>query len=141
LLFGNLWKSNADTAYAFGVAGSEMFERPTKIPFIVGGSIIGTALALGGLQNHLVGYLDLLGTFIPPLRGIIIADVWFRWRSGIPNDPRMSGFDWPHLVVHVVAGFGAWLSAVLSIGIAPLNGIILAVLWPALVYTADRQRR
>lgn len=141
LLFGNLWKSNADTAYAFGVAGSEMFERPTKIPFIVGGSIIGTALALGGLQNHLVGYLDLLGTFIPPLGGIIIADFWFRWRSGIPNDHRMSRFHWPHLAVYAVAGFGAWLSAELSIGIAPLNGIILAVLLTALVYTSDRQRR
>ena len=48
LLFGNLWKSNADTAYAFGVAGAELFSRPSKTPFVVGGSVIGTVLALAG---------------------------------------------------------------------------------------------
>ena len=57
LLFGNLWKSNADTAYAFGVAGAELFDRPSKGPFVVGGAVIGTVLALTGVQNHLVEYL------------------------------------------------------------------------------------
>jgi cytosine permease len=45
LLFGNLWKSNADTAYAFGVAGAELFDRPSKGPFVIGGAVIGTVLA------------------------------------------------------------------------------------------------
>src|SRR5690606_17751811 len=60
LLFGNLWKSNADTAYAFGVAGAELFHKPSKTPFVVGGSVIGTVLALAGVHGHLVDYLVLL---------------------------------------------------------------------------------
>ena len=74
LLFGNLWKSNADTAYAFGVAGAELFRRPSKTPFVVGGSVLGTALALAGVHEHLVDYLVLLGIFIPPLGGVTIGD-------------------------------------------------------------------
>ncbi|MGH1563437.1 cytosine permease [Mumia sp. DW29H23] len=129
LLFGNLWKSNADTAYAFGVAGAELFERPTKIPFVIGGSVIGTVLALTGVQNHLVDYLTLLGTFIPPLGGVIIADYFCRWRRGIgdADTARVPAFEWRHLGVYAVAGFLAWLSGELEIGIPPLIGIVVAV--------------
>src|SRR5699024_5974169 len=115
LLFGNLWKSNADTAYAFGVAGSEMFHSGRKTPFIVGGSIIGTVLALTGVQNHLVDYLNLLGTFIPPLGGVIIAHYWCIRRAGMGGVPP--AVHWPHIAVYAVASFIAWGSGELEIGI------------------------
>ncbi|UYM04000.1 cytosine permease [Solicola gregarius] len=125
LLFGNLWKSNADTAYAFGVAGAEMFEKPRKTPFIIGGSIIGTLLALTGVQNHLVDYLGVLGTFIPPLGGVIIADFWCRWRGGMTGNPP--AVHWPNIAAYAVAGFLAWLSGELDVGIPPLIGIVVAI--------------
>ncbi|MGO2585753.1 MAG: cytosine permease, partial [Brachybacterium tyrofermentans] len=57
-LFGNLWKSNADAAYAFGVAGAEMASSTRKGPFIIGGVAIGTVLALTGVEGHIIGYLS-----------------------------------------------------------------------------------
>lgn len=140
LLFGNLWKSNADTAYAFGVAGAELFEKPRKIPFVIGGSVIGTVLALTGVQNHLVDYLTLLGTFIPPLGGVIIADYFCRWRRGITDADTAAtpAFEWRHLGVYAVAGFLAWLSGELEIGIPPLIGIVVAVV---LTVGLDRLRQ
>ncbi|HLR83609.1 MAG TPA: cytosine permease [Nocardioidaceae bacterium] len=125
LLFGNLWKSNADTAYAFGVAGSEMFHSGRKTPFIVGGSIIGTVLALTGVQNHLVDYLNLLGTFIPPLGGVIIAHYWCIRRVGMGGVPP--AVHWPHIAVYAVASFIAWGSGELEIGIPPVIGIVVAI--------------
>jgi cytosine permease len=119
---GNLWKSNADTAYAFGVAGAEMFERPVKGPFIIAGSIIGTMLALTGVQNHLIEYLGLLGTFIPPLGGVIIADYYCRWRSGISMSLALPAFDWRGLLAYTLASAVAWTSGVLEVGIPPLTG-------------------
>lgn len=133
LLFGNLWKSNADTAYAFGVAGAEMFEQPRKTPFIVGGSVIGTVLALTGVQNHLVEYLTLLGTFIPPLGGVIIADFWCRWRGGMAEAHTPPPVHWRNVGVYAVAGFLAWLSGELDIGIPPLIGIVVALVLTVLV--------
>ena len=127
LLFGNLWKSNADTAYAFGVAGAELFDRPSKAPFVVGGSIIATVLALTGVQDHLVDYLVLLGTFIPPLGGVIIGDFLARWRRGIPADHVPPALRWANIAAYAVAAALAWLSGELGVGIPPVIGIVVAV--------------
>ncbi|WGW11657.1 cytosine permease [Saxibacter everestensis] len=129
LLFGNLWKSNADTAYAFGVAGAELFNRPHKGPFVIAGSIIATVLALTGVQNHLVGYLGLLGTFIPPLGGVIIGDFLARWRGGIPaaekyQPPKVC---WHNIGIYVLASAIAYVSGLLSLGIPALTGIVVAL--------------
>jgi cytosine permease len=127
LLFGNLWKSNADTAYAFGVAGAELFNRPRKAPFVIGGSAIATVLALTGVQNHLVDYLVLLGTFIPPLGGVIIGDFLARWRRGIPDGYAPPALRWPNIAAYAIAAGLAWLSGELGIGIPPVIGILVAV--------------
>jgi cytosine permease len=127
LLFGNLWKSNADTAYAFGVAGAELFRRPSKTPFVVGGSIIGTVLALAGVQNHLVDYLVLLGIFIPPLGGVIVGDYLARWRAGMPEGAALPVADVRNLGVYAIASLLAWLSDHYEVGIPPVIGVVVAV--------------
>lgn len=130
LLFGNLWKSNADTAYAFGVAGAELFEKPSKTPFVVAGSVVGTVLALTGVQNHLVDYLVLLGVFIPPLGGVIIGDFLVRWRrSGIPAQNAYTPplVRWGNVAVYATASGLAWLSGHYGVGIPPLIGIVVAI--------------
>ncbi|MGO1166082.1 MAG: cytosine permease [Janibacter sp.] len=128
LLFGNLWKSNADTAYAFGVAGSELFRVPRKAPFVIGGSMIGTVLALVGFHEHLVEYLVLLGIFIPPLGGVIVGDYLARWRSGMPEGVRLPVVDGRNMGVYAVASLLAWASDATAIGIPPLIGILVAAL-------------
>jgi cytosine permease len=140
LLFGNLWKSNADTAYAFGVAGAELFEKPTKTPFVVGGSIIGTMLALTGVQNHLIDYLSLLGTFIPPLGGVIIADFFLRWRRGIPTAFTPPALDWRNIATYAVASMLAYWSKEAEVGIPPLIGIIAAVVVAMVLHRTRTER-
>lgn len=127
LLFGNLWKSNADTAYAFGVAGAELFHRPSKLPFVIGGSVIGTVLALMGAEEHLVDYLVLLGIFIPPLGGVIIGDYFARWRGGMTEGTRLPAVNVPNLAVYAVASALAWLSDRFEWGIPPVIGIVVAL--------------
>ena len=126
LLFGNLWTSNADTAYAFGVAGAELLDRPSKAPFVIAGSIIGTVLALTGVQNNLVTYLGLLGTFIPPLGGVIIADYFCRWRAGVPQGHALPAFDARNLAAYAASCVAAYVTGQLDLGIPPLLGILLA---------------
>jgi cytosine permease len=141
LLFGNLWKSNADTAYAFGVAGAELFNRPSKAPFVIGGSVIATLLALTGVQNHLVDYLVLLGTFIPPLGGVIIGDFLARWRSGIPEGHTPPALRWQNIAAYAVAAGLAWLSGELDVGIPPVIGILVAVALSMGLYRLSTDRR
>ncbi|GAA1911834.1 cytosine permease [Nocardioides hwasunensis] len=127
LLFGNLWKSNADTAYAFGVAGAELFEKPSKLPFVIGGSVIGTVLALVGVQNHLVDYLVLLGVFVPPLGGVIIGDFLARWRAGMPEGQQLAPFHWVNLGVYAFASALAWLANETGFFIPPVIGVLVAL--------------
>jgi cytosine permease len=127
LLFGNLWKSNADTAYAFGVAGAELFRKPSKTPFVVGGSVIGTFLALAGVHEHLVDYLVLLGIFIPPLGGVIIGDYFARWRRGMPEGAQLPVVNVTNLGIYAVASALAWLSDHYEVGIPPVIGVGAAV--------------
>jgi cytosine permease len=129
LLFGNLWKSNADAAYAFGVAGAELFRRPRKVPFVIAGSVIGTALALIGVHEHLPQYLGLLGTFIPPLGGVIVGDYLARWRrTQMPEGEPLPVVNPVNLGVYVIASALAWLSGQFEIGIPPVIGILAALI-------------
>lgn len=137
LLFGNLWTTNTDTAYAFGVAGAEMFDKPTKTPFIIGGATIATLLALFGIQNHLIDYLGLLGTFIPPIGGVIIADWLRRWRHGLVDVSVLPALDVRNLAAYVVAGGAAYASGRLEIGVPPVIGVAIAM---ALVLLLPRPR-
>ena len=127
-LFGNLWKSNADAAYAFGVAGAEIANSTRKGPFIMVGVAIGTVLALLGVEGHIVGYLSLLGVFIPPLGGVLIGDWIARWRGGQPDLSTLSEkLRWQALVPYVLGCVVAWVSNRYGLGIAPLNGIVVAL--------------
>jgi cytosine permease len=141
-LVANLWTTNDNTAYNFGVAGAELFDSPTKKPFVIGGVVIGTLLAMP-IYDNLIGYLSWLGILIPAIGGVIIGDVLANWRGGMPEPtshdvPRVR---WENIAVYVVATFAAWLSSRAGWGIPPVNGIVLAIVGSALVGRIGRTDR
>jgi cytosine permease len=130
-----LWTTNDNTAYNFGVAGAELFNANTKTPFIVGGVVIGTVLALP-IYNNLIGYLTWLGILIPPVGGVIIGDWYLHWRKGMPEplEYRFPAVRWGNLAVYALATYVAWLSTNNSWFIPPVNGVVLAVLGVLMVH-------
>lgn len=138
LLFGNYWKSNADAAYAFGVAGAEMFNKASKLPYIVGGGIIGTVLALTGVHQHIISYLVLLGVFIPPVGGVLLGDHLARWTVGRPAPRDFVGpvVRWQGMVAYGVAALVAYISNERGWGVPPVQGILIALV---LAYILGRQ--
>jgi len=127
-LVANLWTTNDNTAYNFGVAGAELFNANTKKPFVIGGVVIGTLLAMP-IYGNLIGYLSWLGILIPPVGGVIIGDWLAHWRDGMPEplDYRFPAVRWENLAVYAVATFVAWLSSRYGWFIPPVNGIVLAI--------------
>lgn len=135
LLSLNLWTTNDNAAYAFGVAGAEFFNVNDKRPFIIGGVVIGTILALTGIYDFLVNYLVALAVFIPPLGGVIIGDYFFIWKRKLPKVEHMRFLDirWSGVIAYVLGTLAAWLGSRYEFGIPPLQGIIVAtVLVPLL---------
>src|SRR5699024_7695876 len=85
ILIFNIWTTNTMTAYSFGVAGAEFFNKPNKVPFVVGGLILATIMAAVGIYEFFIPFLTLLGVFVPPLGGLIIGDYLYTWRKGFPS--------------------------------------------------------
>lgn len=128
-LVANLWTTNDNTAYNFGVAGAEFFNANTKKPFVIGGVVIGTVLAMP-IYNNLISYLSWLGILIPAIGGVIIGDYLANWRAGMPQplEHRFVALRLDNLAVYAVATFAAWLSNRYGWFIPPVNGIVLAIL-------------
>ncbi|MFA9447025.1 cytosine permease [Egicoccus sp. AB-alg6-2] len=133
-LVANLWTTNDNTAYNFGVAGAELFNANTKKPFVVGGVIVGTLLALP-IYDNLIGYLAWLGILIPAIGGVIIGDFLANWRGGMPEplDYRFPAVRWENLAVYAVATLLAWLSSRYGVFIPPVVAIVVAIVGAYLV--------
>lgn len=137
LLVGNLWTTNDNAAYAFGVAGAEIFDSRSKRPFVVGGVVIGTLLGITGIGDSLIAYLLWLGIIIPPLGGVIIGDWLVNWRRGMPAPAGypFRAVRWGNIGAYVGGAFIAWGTGELGWGIPPVNGVLAAV---ALVVVLSR---
>ncbi len=129
LLFLNMWTTQDNTIYAFSVAGAHMFRTNKRTLFVLGGATIALVLAWGGIYKMLVDYLILLGTFIPPIGGVIMADFWLHRRGEFPAlDVPQPAFNWAGVIAYVAASAIAYFTGKASLGIAPINGIVAAVI-------------
>lgn len=130
MLTFNLWTTNDNAAYAFGVAGAELFGKNNKRPFIIGGVIIGTALAASGLADSMTMFLVMLGTVIPPIGGVIIGTFVFVWRRRDPGTAvtDVPLFVWPGIIAYLLGTGAAFLGTVTGIGSPAVQGVVVAII-------------
>lgn len=125
LFFLNMWTTQDNTIYAFSVAGAHMFRTTKRTLFVLGGATFALFLAWGGIYEALVPFLILLGTFIPPIGGVVMADYWLYRRQGFPSlDQPQPAFNWAGMIAYGAASAIAYFST----GVKPINGIVAAAL-------------
>lgn len=126
MLFLNIWTTQDNTIYNFAVAGCNLLRTDRRRIVTVSGAIVGTVLAIGGMYNLLIPFLVLLGTFIPPIGGVIMADFWLKHRGQYPAlaDARLPAFNWHGLGAYVIGSAAAYASPVLP----PVVGVLAAVI-------------
>ncbi|MEO1855245.1 cytosine permease [Chromohalobacter sp.] len=126
MLFLNIWTTQDNTIYNFAVAGCNLLRTDKRRVVTVTGAAIGTVLAVGGMYNLLIPFLVLLGTFIPPIGGVIMADFWCRHKGRYPtlNSANLPAFNWTGLASYAVGSGMAYFSPILP----PLVGVIAAAL-------------
>ncbi|MEM1309623.1 MAG: cytosine permease [Cyanobacteria bacterium P01_H01_bin.153] len=128
LFFLNMWTTQDNTIYAFSIAGSNMFRTRKRTLLVLGGATFALILAWGGIYEMLVQYLILLGTFIPPIGGIIMADYWINRGGQFPSvDEPQPAFNWAGVVAYVAASAIAYFTNQAGWGIVPINGILSAL--------------
>lgn len=126
MLFLNIWTTQDNTVYNFSVAGCNLIRSENRKLLTVIGAAIGTILAIFGFYDWLVPYLVLLGTFIPPIGGVIMADFFFKNRGRYPKlaEVKLKKLNYAGLFAYVAASVIAYFSP----GIPPINGIISAAI-------------
>ncbi|KKK38198.1 hypothetical protein WQ57_10375 [Mesobacillus campisalis] len=137
ILIFNIWTTNTTAAYSFGVAGAEFFNKPNKAPFVIGGLIIATIMAVTGIYEVFISFLTFLGIFVPSLGGLIIGDYIFNWRKSMPliENVNFRVIRTSNLIAYLLATLGAYISSVYEIGLPSLNGILLGI---GLVYVMKK---
>ncbi|QNG20487.1 cytosine permease [Rhodococcus triatomae] len=129
LLVANLWTTNDNTAYAFGVAGAELFERNDKRPFVVGGVVLGIVLAISGIADSILDYLVVVGVMIPPLGGVMIG---LYFTSVARLDPARAVADAPQirlpgLLAYLLGVAAALAGALTDTGSPAIQGLVVAL--------------
>jgi cytosine permease len=126
MLFMNIWTTQDNTIYNFAVAGCNLIRTDKRRTVTVIGAAIGTVMAVFGMYNFLIPFLILLGTFIPPIGGVIMADFWLRHKGQYPllSDAKLPNFNWLGLGSYAVASSAAYFSPVLP----PIVGVFVAII-------------
>ncbi len=135
LLILNVWTTQDNTIYSFSVAGANMFRTRKRHAFVLGGATFALLLTLSGIYELLPSYLLLLGTFVPPIGGIIMVDFWLRHGGHFPRlSSRLPAFNWAGILAYIVGSVVAYVTGNASIGIGPVNGIVVAAIAYAILY-------
>lgn len=116
----NIWTTNDNALYASGLGLSNITKLPRKKLVIFNG-IIGTLAALW-LYNHFVGFLNILGSTLPPIGAIILADFFILNRANYKDFKEMTfkNINW----IAIIAWGVGIASAALLPGIPPINALI-----------------
>jgi cytosine permease len=126
MLFLNLWTTQDNTVYNFAVAGCNLVRTKRRKTVTIVGAAIGTALAVLGMYQWLIPFLILLGTFIPPIGGVIMASYFVCYKRQYPSleDTVLPAFNIPGLTAYAVGSLAAYSSP----WIAPIVGVLASAL-------------
>ncbi|MCL6445530.1 MAG: cytosine permease [Alicyclobacillus sp.] len=124
------WTTNDNNLYT-GALGLRNVVRISKPVLASVMGIIAIIIAVSGLQNEFVPFLNFLGTYVPPIAGVMIADHWLV-------GPRIRGREYRFgtgttyaqwnilaIVITILAGY---VGSNLHFGISAINSTIIALL-------------
>ena len=117
----NLWTIQGPTIYNVSAAACHLVRSERRRTMTLIAAAIGIVLAIGGMYEMLIPFLVLLGSIIPPIGGVIMADFWYRHRG---KYPLLASVSLPRYNLRGLSAYaiGATL-AYASPWIAPLVGI------------------
>ncbi len=105
------WITNTANLYSATLTLATV-ARSTSWKLTILGSVVATALALGGFMSHFLDFILTLSIVIPPLASIYLADFFLigRQRYQVEDLDRLPGFGWPALISWALASLLAWMT-------------------------------
>ncbi|MGY7986427.1 cytosine permease, partial [Klebsiella pneumoniae] len=130
----NLLTIQGPTIYNVSAAACHLLRSERRRTLTLAAAGVGIVLAIGGMYEMLIPFLVLLGSIIPPIGGVILADYWSA-RSGrypLLQNARLPRFNWLGLGAYaagaVVAYLSPWIAPLVGITVSALVYIVLTLL-------------
>ncbi|SDG31985.1 cytosine permease [Paenibacillus sp. cl6col] len=116
----NIWTTNENALYASSLGFANITKLPKNIIVVFNGAV-GTIMAMW-LYNNFVGFLTVLGSILPSIGAILLADFYILNRGSYKKFGEMSfkSVNW----IAILAWIGGILIAQFVPGIPPINGLI-----------------
>ncbi|KPA91224.1 MULTISPECIES: cytosine permease [Pseudomonas] len=117
----NLWTIQGPTIYNVSAAACHLLRSERRRSMTLAAAGVGILLAIGGMYEMLIPFLVLLGSIIPPIGGVIMADFWYRHRGKYPQlaSVKLPRYNFNGLAAYAVGALLAYSSP----WVAPLVGI------------------
>ncbi|MDF0732671.1 cytosine permease [Pseudomonas entomophila] len=122
----NLWTIQGPTIYNVAAATCHLLRSERRRTATLAAAGVGIVLAIGGMYEWLIPFLVLLGSIIPPVGGVIMADFWYRHRGKYPalasvSLPRYNRVGlFAYAVGAVLAYSSPWVAPLVGIGASAL---------------------
>lgn len=127
----NLWTIQGPTIYNVSAAACHLLRSERRRTMTLVAAAVGVVLAIGGMYEMLIPFLVLLGSIIPPIGGVIMADYWYRHRGQYPTLASVSlprynlrGLS-AYAVGAVLAYSSPWIAPLVGIGASALCYVVL----------------
>lgn len=126
ILIAAQWTTNDNNLYSASLALSNLI-KVKKSKIVIYGGIVASILGSMGIVNYFIPWLTVLGIFIPPIAGVMIADYYIIHQGNylFGEGTKYSQVVWPAFVAW---GAGIGVGVLLPIGIPSINAIVVAFL-------------
>lgn len=127
------WTTNTGNAYTAGLAVMKIFNMPDErrplVTLLCGA--VGTVLAMMGIMDMLTQYISVLGSFVPTVAGVMIADYWIIGKGKPENWYSVKGFNWAGIISWAIGSFVGLFFPFFS---PALDSIIIAAIVYLILY-------
>ncbi|MEA4853087.1 MAG: cytosine permease [Christensenella sp.] len=120
------WTTNDNNLYSSSLALNSIFSKVKKKHIVLIMGIAGTIIGAFGIGYMLAGWLTFLGTAIPPVGGILIADFYIVRKRNYPfgKQARYGLLSIPAIVSWIVAAICGFA---ITWGIACINSLVIGL--------------
>ncbi|WP_407316307.1 cytosine permease [Pseudomonas sp. nanlin1] len=131
----NLWTIQGPTIYNVAAAACHLLRSERRRSLTLVAAVVGIVLAIGGMYEWLIPFLILLGSIIPPIGGVIMADFAYRHRGRYPTLasvqlPRYNVFGLTAYAMGALLAYASpWIAPLVGIGASALCYILLLQLF------------
>jgi cytosine permease len=106
------WTTNSVNLYSTTLAAAVIVPKVSEWKLLLACGVFGTALAVAGLADYFITFLEWLGVIVPPVAGVYLADYFILKRQVFDLDklPKVANYD--------LAALSAWLLSTIICALA-----------------------